>query len=946
MDQNNLFSKLSENTWTQWQDVPDVLDQVSPFTININNTDPSDTRFNKLLGVIRSEDGNHYNIVYVHVVFKALQAEGGISTVKLRTNYPYGSGESMTLTSQVGAGLTVSSDQPSVSHEGENDVKYYYLVDNAVSNPSAYPSYCHNMQWAEAASTSYDPLVTIYTKEISTSSLVYGKLYRQDRVPSLEGDGYDYNDWDNVNWNGNAQSELVEEYEFGLSVKGTASLSLKSSHEGEPMYRGGLYRLDLFYDITATGNNRKHFASLFVWKQYDTRNHLKGTSSSVRPVDTYVNSDNNLWGTDNSDDRYNAFGYVYKHYSSKKYGWDCFDFPVITSDTRTAHQIKATMIEDASLSSKDYLVDTDSPNGEVTKTLYNKLTNVTVYKDDQTGALYPVSFRGILESMAEDPTLIRAFTYDHILYGKQYSELDGSSQPVASDALGARADIKVKNFVLSNSQLHDGASTRVTLDPDYPDAQTVIVNWSSNNVDLFKNTNIPSDIADDSHYANDGFSTSKVRVLFKAAGSSDYTDITGHISDHFDTFSVNSENQWTFAVKPTAPRGTYQITPWYDYTTRLGQYGSGIVFADEEGSVLNDIVSDGEYYHWKVAYQTLTIENLVNKKSYIQAFSINNDTSTPIITEESENNPYPGYESRTVVIPETSAEGSIVYDNAYSLIETADPTNPVKRFTITATRQQTTTSSEVSIRLPYKASIKKWTSAGSPLNPYGTVSLTGWGSEGTVTDRIFTDSITYQADIPYSFYYLVTAEDDAYYTVYTLTLNPEKRNKKVEIQIAAKDDYNGITASINDLINPDDQQDIYGTSQEIYNELLTNYGPLTVTVKELGTEGVDYFYTKWFDYVSDDLFTTYNMKNRPYDISIDLPAQYDYDVYLIATSGSNHVVLRDAPGGGHDGKRLNLTSTDEQSIKLHVVLKRAENPPWGVEYVNTTANPGRFTNNI
>lgn len=75
-----------------------------------------------------------------------------------------------------------------------------------------------------------------------------------------------------------------------------------------------------------------------------------------------------------------------------------------------------------------------------------------------------------------------------------------------------------------------------------------------------------------------------------------------------------------------------------------------------------------------------------------------------------------------------------------------------------------------------------------------------------------------------------------------------------------------------------------------------------------------------------------------YDISIDLPAGYTYDVIVLSEEKDGAQVLADSHNG-FDGKQLILSSSDEQNLDIRIILKRdTSNSIWGVQYIWNFSN--------
>ena len=173
-------------------------------------------------------------------------------------------------------------------------------------------------------------------------------------------------------------------------------------------------------------------------------------------------------------------------------------------------------------------------------------------------------------------------------------------------------------------------------------------------------------------------------------------------------------------------------------------------------------------------------------------------------------------------------------------------------------------------------------------------------------------------------YYRSVAEDEENATVYTVSLIPGVRNKILSFEIAT--DKTELHQNLMETMG-----EVFDESSEIYSEIFQKHGLIHATIKELGSSSVDCFQTKWFGDpgTNSDRRTVYNLKSHIYDISVNLPVGYDYDVYLVAEEKDNSRLLP-LSEGGYSGRSLVLSKAAAQRFHIRIVLKRADPCPWGV----------------
>lgn len=349
---------------------------------------------------------------------------------------------------------------------------------------------------------------------------------------------------------------------------------------------------------------------------------------------------------------------------------------------------------------------------------------------------------------------------------------------------------------------------------------------------------------------------------------------------------------------------------------------------------------DSNIFEWTIPYSTpFYIENVPNDESYIMEFEVNNDQSTPVILED-ENNA-DGSEDRYAYIVEASENQEVIY-NGYEDVMTGE--TRVDKFVISAFVGKNEQESSIRIKVPYRATLSKWTGTGTPIAADGIISDASW--ESVSYDESITVSEDYKQytfDVNYNefaadgstytgnssvTYYKVTAEDGKTETVYTVNIVPGVRNKKTTLEIANSTD------ELNDVIK-DELSEAFETSDEIYKEIMEKYGPFSATIKELKGDTVDTYQSKWFDGAegSDTKPSVYNLKSYEYDVSIDLPAGYTYDVIILSEEKDSYQTLKNSING-FDGKRLVLSSPDSQNLNIRIILKRdVSDTVWGVQYI-------------
>lgn len=962
---DNLADSLSvDDDWGiehHWRD-KEVPQEEKTWEMAIPFKTLSDTQnvYSKVLGVVTAEDGVHKNIVVAHVIIDYYKPHATINGVTLYTP------SDGTLTSTVENGKLISEEgQPSktdaIDDVPVNDVTYYYLSDE-------------NLKGENIQKYSYDsstnpttPRITVDTYNMDSTGKIYYQLRRQDRIP---GDGEKYND---LRWNPLGNDDiLVEgtvtptniEYNDQQQSTGTATVSI-----GTHVFYGGYYRLDLYYERTKDSDTKKHFATVFIAKQYSEHNTIGSqyVSDSLRRTPYSTLADQQTYDSthpliDGMQTGYfararNSYNYtsLWNYYYARESN-DCRpgnpnNNTNYSSGNGLYYGLKGYMVKhpvgDIYLDVDNPIYNPENPEEEQENedtpprgkkvTLYNCFKSAYVFRDDTTGAFYPTCFQGVMDIMAENGD-IRRYIKEEVQTGA-YGENDEYTRnnPPKIYQTSAKKD---GYPIIADS---DSTYTGIVYGDEKSDIKFTC-QWSSTNVSLYHKNSRP---VSGEAYAGDGYSAEKIRIYYTPINSGTTTELTAEqIAECFSTITCNTSNNWTFNFKNSAPVGNYSIIPYMEYHMDLSSNPDMIKLYDSE---TNEFISESEdnILKWTIPYsQPFVIENRPNDDSYLTEYNTSNDQYTPFV---SENSYIEGGESRNVYIRSASVNQEIVYVG-YEDVRVGD--TRVDKFNIYSYVAKTSQTSDLRMKAPYMATVKKWEGTSSPFE---TLSGGDWKEVTPSAEedgfREYNFQIEYNekiSDEEYSYkpsitYYKVTAEDETTATVYAVYVVPGVRNKETSLEIAQSAETVKFGGSEQFR---ESMTEKFNESDEIYNEILQNNGAVTATIKELNGNIIDVYQTKIFDDVYQQDGTQpyiYNLKSFAFDISVDLPAGYDYDVMLFSSAMDSCSTLKNSQNG-FDGKQLILSSSDAQSLHIRIVLKRASSSDlWGVQhiwnYYNANANP-------
>lgn len=948
---------------------------------NINNI------YTKVIGVETAEDGVHQNIIVAHVIIDYFKPYATLDSVTLKT--PLDGNVKSTTDNGL---LVESADMPSITDgingTPKNDVTYYYITDGDLNG--------QNIQRYNWEQTPTRPQIKINTFNMDENGRLYYDVYWQDRLPA---DGELYND---LRWNKLSSGKRTRyttvinptdiEYDEQQKSTGTATITLNN----DDFYYGGYYKVNLYYERTKESDNKKHFATVFIAKQHSPINvaciYGAGAFSSLP-------GHNGLTGQNDYDSKYGIgedgyqTGYNvswYRYYTNNAFGMTYYDRAV--NDCRVApnngywagygyyyalkgymspykgatyyldqdNPIYYTSDTDVEVSDTDVTTDTDVTDTDVTTdsdvttdtevtdtdtdseipkgravTLERYVKEVDVYQNEETGAFYPMLFKCVMDVMAENGD-IRRYNSEYIQTGKyginDESNFDNDPNIYQTAATKDGYSLSAEDNGTYKGIVYGNETKNVTFK----------CTWKSSNVTALAYANTDS---------KDGYNPNRVRVFYTPINSTSETELTKEqISEYFATFTCNSSNNWTFTLNNFAPVGVYSIVPYMTYTMNLSDNGYNIQLLDSETQELISTSTDN-ILKWRIPYsQPFVIENRPNDETYLTEYNTSNDMSTPFVLEDSY---VAGSENRSVFIRSASANQEIVY-NGYEDVMTGD--NRVDKFNVYSYVAKTEQNSVLTMAAPYMATVLRWEGEGSPHE-----SLSGnWVSaevNRTSHDNGFskysfdvsynekvageTNQYTYNPSITY---YKVLAEDGVTSTIYAVYVVPGVRNKFTSLEIAQESELDEISGSTQ---HQDEIAELFKESEKLYEEIMEYNGYVHVTIKELNGDKIDLYQTKFFDEKYAEGGTqpeVYNLKSYVYDISVDLPAGYTYEVFLFSVDKDSHTVLKDSQNG-FDGKQLILSDSNDQELNIRIVLKRDTSyDVWGVQHIWTFENSNKDSN--
>lgn len=937
-----------------------------PFKRETANED-METMYTKVLGVVTAEDGVHRNIVVIHVILESMELGAELTSVTLNTP------SDGTFTSTIENGYMISEpgheSETDTDDEGnpKTDIIYYYLSDeSSVEGQDILDLEGQNIQKYNFSSKLGPPTLEITTHNMDNEGEIYVRITRQDQIPV---GNQTYND---LRWNPNVNNESSAFFTKSLSnvttdpithqSVGTVTFELNATkllsdtkETTDLIFYGGLYRIDLYYERTLNSHNAKHFATVFIVKEYSPVNTNNNMWHNINPTDTYDSQkDYDLTHPliDGIAQGYFSAG-IYPEKAPSIYNYEpetgSVKFPYYTriSNDSANGEYYALKGYIGNGAKTEITLGKDNIGGAVTKTLYNQLQSIHIYQDDETGAFYPVRYKTEMDIMAENGD-VRRYTYDLVHYG--YFREDNS------EFCGTPPTISVSS-INKNGVSFSGNSG--TIYGDEENNITFTCKWSSSNVIM--------SLAKDS--GEDGYSAERVKVLFTPYtidNSSISRELTStEINEYFIEFSVNASNQWTFTLSENAPLGEYKIVPYMNYTTNFNESYSeyvddhielytGKISSTDKITLINDddipLLADGSErregnkFVWTIPYEAFTIKNIPNDDSYITSFDVNNDIYNPFMEEGTtaeDEELVEGSENRYIYINPAFNNGDYKIEYyGYEDVREGNSEQRVDKFIVYSYVAKGTSESNITVRTPYRATLLKWTGTGSPFDAQGNLvqsAENNWVSAeenetniSTINYRQYQFSVDYTLDGSTT-YYKAVAEDGITSTVYTVNIVLSKRNKETSLEIAQKSELDSISSNVDAM---------FEESDKIYKEILEKYGQVSATVKELNMSGesVDAYQTKIFDGISDGDETEpyiYNLKSYRYDISMELPSGYTYDVLLFSQNMDKYQTLRPSENG-FNGKQLIISSSTDQTLNIRIVLRRETlNTIWGVQYIWT-----------
>ncbi|MBQ3664570.1 MAG: hypothetical protein II919_00510 [Lachnospiraceae bacterium] len=921
------------------------------------------------------------------------------------------------------------SDDTAEHDKGDYKViPYYYLTDDIVSTSGQTVDHTadgfHNIEYYGTNAGNITIGISTENMEyVSSHDSIWAEITYQDRLPNAEGD--DYNNWWSdaqrltanpaIDWNDKGQTAANEKPTQGQNIKKKAYVSSGnisdpltkkskgyvnvtfncnypkeySSYYFDGIYYGGLYRVDLYYERTHNGGEgtKKHFATLFFYKQHSPQNN-QNYSKSQWYYTSYNNSIVDYSNWDEGSNQYSYSGYLqkndyrnsekvkdYSYYTPFKNDYLNNTFMIPYDNSRangwfSYYSPKAyvgnRILSGGTISPIVYQTNTDSPNTDKVKTItlgdtLDRIDVMAIHDPEGVDTYYPASYHWYSDIVSESTKNTRHCEYELVSNGTYKI-----NQTVKNFQNAPAITIKSAKKIYSEIEEVDGKKTGV-IEGSRTGSPTFTCEWVGDNISLFHSNNLPSEISGNSLYEGDGFGKDKVKILFKSPSASSFTDITDEVTDsngdliindliynenrYFTTLDVNESNQWTFVLNEFAPVGTYKIVPYMVYhmdlrqTTDLTEGINVYRYNDDPDSEVTMTSADGldsvktgtkDVFQWTIAYTPFYIDNVPNDDSYLLEYDLDNDESVPLLEEDEANYKRVGItpsEDRELYIVESSPNQEIIY-NGYVNYRRSNVTARIDKFNIYSFVPKTAAESIVRLKLPYRASLTEWTGDGKPVDDEGNIKTSGWTAVSS--DQETTNSTRankeYQLTLNYDIrgiikYYKVVAEDGVTETLYTVHVLPGNRNKVTSLEVAQNKEE--LHTDIRDEL-----ADTFDSSKEVYQEIIGKYGQFNATIKELKDSELEYYELKWFtgSTATDTEPKIYNLKARVYDISVDVPAGYTYDILLLSNLKDGYQVLKDS-NNGFSGKRLVLASPDDQLINVRIVLKRSGGDVWGVNYI-------------
>lgn len=1011
-DKESLFNDVQEDI-----EYRDMWEIAVPYKTDAD----LDNMYTKVLGVITAEDGIHKNIVVVHVVIDKYKPYATLDSVTLNTT------EDGIVTSTVdNGGLELDPDKHDSVTDADKtdstmpaqDVAYYSLSDN-YKDENGDSLNGENIQTYKAYSStntySQYPMITITTHNMSKGDKIWASVSWQDRLPSAENTSYNELIWnedeDANNHKGSYTIEVDEvEYDDDQKSTGTVQISLDSVIRKSECFYGGLYKINLMYERTKNSGSGKHFATIYFCKEHSPLNAIQGTNWNYISGGSFTGQQ---YYSNPATDLRNRSGYISlglveydKLYGKSSDGYQqgllfvgrptyktnplgYYYYTKIENDetigTTNANNYGTYMSLKSSIAanpSSTYYIDADNPIYNKTDeedeeadetpkgkpvTLENTVEKIYVKSDAETGAYYPAKYIGHTDVMAENGD-IRRYTYEQIHMGYYGKSEDGSAWGTYENEPKITINSASKDGFTLYEKNSDGSYIGKILGNETSDV-TFKAQWGSSNVSLGRTDH---SMFNDEKYKGSGYSADRIRIYFKGISDSDYTELTTEqINKYFQNskgetgISVDGNNNWTFILKNNAPIGTYKIVPYFQYrmdlTDQVVNNTAVKLYDYDTGKYLEN--KDALNFTWTIPYSVpFIIENIPNDESYITEFKVNNQQYTPFIFENSD---IEGSDSREATILKASESGEIVY-TGYENVMTGD--NRVDTFNVLSYVKKDQQESKITLRVPYRATLQKYTGTISGEDSYPSFNDSKWESadadeiltydkNGNVIEndyKQYSFTVTYNSyddeakDYSYSpsiTYYKVIAEDGKTETLYKVSVIPGVRNKSTTLEVAQEGEIGNLGGEES---FKEEMSKIFTESDALYKEIIEKYGKISATIKELSGDEVDVYQTKYISGNSsgESQPYVYNLKSFAYDISVDLPAGYTYDVLVFSQGMDNANTLKNSQNG-FDGKQLILSSSSKQDLNIRIVIKRdTSSTIWGVQYIWNMNNAVKDSSNI